>query len=295
MRVFYSFSLRLDGSVVSPLAAALADLGYEPTIPIGRHIRVHNWRSRLADVLRKSDAAVVIVSPENESNPYVMGELWAARVLSQINRRFVLVPVLRGTSAIPEYVSDLYVANARGGEVEDFKCAAKEIDGIIRDNREFEIAVGDLRHRVFIGHGRSSHWRRIGEFLEKDLNLAVEEYDQTSPLGYTVSARLEQMLSTSSLAIVVMSPEDELKTEVFRARQNVVHEIGLFQGRLGFEKVVVVRHQDCESFSNISGINEIQYESDGFQTVFEKLRHIAVREGLLSKARGSTESPASVQ
>jgi hypothetical protein len=173
MRVFYSFSLRLDGPTVNPLAAALADLGYEPTIPIGRHIRVHNWRSRLAEVLRKSDAAVVIVSPENESNPYVMGELWAARVLSQINRRFVLVPVLRGTSGVPEYVTDLYA-----------------------------------------------------------------------------------------------------------------HEIGLFQGRLGFEKVVVVRHQDCESFSNISGINEIQYESDGFQTVFEKLRHIAVREGLLSKARG---------
>jgi hypothetical protein len=72
MRVFFSFSLRLDGPVVSELASALRQFGYEPTIPIDRYIRVHNWRSRLAEALRKSDVAVVMVTPEKraQSNRY---------------------------------------------------------------------------------------------------------------------------------------------------------------------------------------------------------------------------------
>jgi hypothetical protein len=281
MRVFYSFSLKRDGEFVKDLADALREHGYEPVIPVDRHIRVHNWRSRLAEALRKSDVAVVMVTPENEQNPYVMGELWASRVLSQMNRRFVLVPVLRGTRGIPEHVNDLYVANSGGGPISDVKKLALEIDSIVRDNRDFEISVSDLKPRVFIGHGHSRDWEKVAGFMETHLDFAVEEYDQTSPLGYTVTARLEQMLATSSLAIVVMSAEDEQQDETLRARQNVVHEIGLFQGRLGFERVIVLRHRDCASFSNISGINEIQYDSGNWDEVFAKIRHVAVREGLL--------------
>ena len=46
MRVYYSFSLSRDRGVVGPLAEALRRRGYEPTIPVDRHIRVHNWRCR---------------------------------------------------------------------------------------------------------------------------------------------------------------------------------------------------------------------------------------------------------
>ena len=227
-----------------------------------------------------------MVTPENAGNPYVMGELWAARLLSQVNRRFVPVPVLSGTGGIPDYVSDLYVANAAGGIIEDPERLAIEIDGIVRDNREFEIAVSDTKARVFIGHGRADDWRKLAGFLETDLDLAVEEYDKTSPIGYTVTARLEQMLAISSLAIVVMSAEDEQHDESLRARQNVVHQIGLFQGKLGFEKVVVLRHKDCASFSNVSGINEVQYDSNNWDEVFCKIRRMAAREGLLASGRG---------
>jgi Predicted nucleotide-binding protein containing TIR-like domain/TIR domain len=283
MRVFYSFSLTHDGPLVTSLADALRRRGYEPTIPVDRHIRVHNWRSRLAEALRKSDIAVVIVTPRNEHSPYVMGELWAGRVLSQMNRRFVLVPVLCDTGGIPDYLSDLFVANSRGGPIADPESLADEIDSIVRDNRDFEIAVADLKPRVFIGHGHASDWKKISEFVSNELGLVVEEYEKESVVGYTVTARLEQMLATSSLAIIVMSPEDEQKGETLRARQNVVHEVGLFQGRLGFDKVIPLRHKSCEVFSNLSGINEIQYDSDNWGTVFAKIRGVAEREGLVPR------------
>jgi len=281
MRVFYSFSPKRDGQLVASLADALRRRGYEPTIPVDRYIRVHNWRFRLAEALRKSDIAIVILTPENEHSPYVMGELWASRVLSQINKRFVLVPVLSGTLAIPEYVSDLFVANSAGDTVVDVDTLAIEIDGIVRDNRSFEIAIEDLTPRVFIGHGHAGDWQQVREFVSKELGLAVEEYEKDSSVGYTVTARLEQMLTTSSLAIIVMSPEDEQKDQSFRARQNVVHEIGLFQGRLGFEKVIPLRHRSCDEFSNLSGINEIQYDTGDWADAFAKIRRVAERERLV--------------
>ncbi|MCB1876100.1 MAG: nucleotide-binding protein [Chromatiales bacterium] len=281
MRVFYSFSFKTDLADVAALAEHLQERDYEPAIPIDRHIRVHNWRSRLAEALRKSDAAVVLITPENETNPYVMGELWAARVISQINPRFVLVPVLNRTGGIPEYVSDLYVANSRGGRITDFRALASEVDDIVKDNLAFEIAVSDTKPRVFIGHGQAEDWKKLATFLEKQLGLAVEEYEKNSAIGYTVTERLKQMLAASSVAIIVMSAEDEQQDESLRARQNVIHEIGLFQGRLGFEKVIVLRHETCESFSNISGINEIQYNAGNWEEVFTKIRHMLLREKLL--------------
>lgn len=283
MRVFYSFSIKHDQRLVALLADSLRDRGYEPTIPVGRYIRVHNWRSRLAEALRKSDVAVVMITPQNEQNPYVMGELWAARVLSQINRRFVLVPVLCNTGTIPEYVSDLFVANSSGAEIVDHEALAAEIDRIVRDNREFEIAVADLKPRVFIGHGHADDWKRVAEFVSNELGLVVEEYEKESSVGYSVTARLETMLAASSLAIIVMSPDDEQQDQKRRARQNVVHEVGLFQGRLGFEKVIPLRHTSCEQFSNLSGINEIAYDSNDWSAAFEKIRGVAEREGLVPR------------
>lgn len=285
MRVFYSFSLKHDGLLVAALNRALRHRGYEPTLPVDRHIRVHNWRSRLAEALRKSDMAIIIITPDNEKSPYIMGELWAARVLSQINRRFVLVPVLCGTKGVPDYLTDLFVANKHGGPITDLESLAEEIDGIVKDNRDFEVSVSDLRPRVFIGHGHASDWKQVANFVSNELGLVVEEYEKESVVGYTVTARLEQMLAKSSLAIIVMSPEDKQNGETLRARQNVVHEVGLFQGRLGFDKVIPLRHRSCEIFSNLSGINEIEYDSDNWSTVFTKIRGVAEREGLIQRQR----------
>jgi len=40
------------------------------------------------------------------------------------------------------------------------------------------------------------------------------------------------MLGKTSFAILVMTGEDKIEDGEMRARQNVVHELGLFQGKL---------------------------------------------------------------
>jgi len=58
-----------------------------------------------------------------------------------------------------------------------------------------------------------------------------------------------------------------------RARQNVIHEIGFFQGKYGRKNVVLLCEEGVELFSNISGIVYIQFDRNHFPEVFEQLRN----------------------
>jgi len=53
-----------------------------------------------------------------------------------------------------------------------------------------------------------------------------------------------------------------------RARQNVIHEIGLFQGRLGFTKAIVLKEEGTEEFSNIHGVQQIRYSRGNIRETF---------------------------
>ena len=46
-----------------------------------------------------------------------------------------------------------------------------------------------------------------------------------------------------------MTAEDENAEGRMQARMNVIHEVGLFQGRLGFEKAIVILEEGCDEFT----------------------------------------------
>jgi predicted nucleotide-binding protein len=113
--------------------------------------------------------------------------------------------------------------------------------------------------KVFIGHGRSFVWRELQNFLEKRLNLLVEEFNRVSPAGIPTATRLEEMLDAATFAFLVMTAEDETQDGKLHARLNVVHEAGLFQGKLGFRKAIILLEDGCEDFSNIDGLGQIRF------------------------------------
>jgi predicted nucleotide-binding protein len=76
------------------------------------------------------------------------------------------------------------------------------------------------------------------------------------------------MLSNSSFALLVMTGEDEMSDGGLRARQNVVHEAGLFQGRLGFARAIVLLEAGAEEFSNIHGIEQIRFDKGRIKETF---------------------------
>ncbi len=121
---------------------------------------------------------------------------------------------------------------------------------------------------VFIGHGRSTDWRKIKDHLQDQHGYKVEAYEVGARAGHGIRDVLSSMLAASSFALLVMSAEDEGEGELKRARQNVVHEAGLFQGQLGFHRAIAVVESGVEVFSNLSGIEQIRYSSGYVETTF---------------------------
>ncbi len=135
---------------------------------------------------------------------------------------------------------------------------------------------------VFIGHGQSHVWRDLKDFLQDRLSLPWDEFNRVPVAGVTNIARLSEMLDAAAIAFLIMTAEDEMADGAVHARMNVVHEAGLFQGRLGFTRAVVMLEEGCEQFSNIEGLGQIRFPRGNIAAVFEEVRRVLEREGLIS-------------
>jgi predicted nucleotide-binding protein len=134
---------------------------------------------------------------------------------------------------------------------------------------------------VFIGHGRSREWLELEKFLRDSLRLTVVEFNSVSAAGVQTGDRLKEMLGQADFAFLIMSGEDEQATGKFNPRLNVVHEAGLFQGKLGFEKAIILREEGCEDFSNVGGLGEIHFPKGDVGAKFESIRGVLEREGII--------------
>ncbi len=135
--------------------------------------------------------------------------------------------------------------------------------------------------KIFIGHGASTTWRDLKDFLQDRLGLDWEEFNREPSAGLSTKERLESMLDNSVFAFVVMTAEDERMDGTKHARANVIHEAGLFQGRLGFEKAIVLLEEGCSEFSNIVGLTQIRFPKGHLLAVSEEIRRVLEREKVL--------------
>jgi predicted nucleotide-binding protein len=136
--------------------------------------------------------------------------------------------------------------------------------------------------KVFIGHGRSSDWKELSSFIGERLCLDWDEFNRESSAGLSIKERLESMLGQANFAFLVMTAEDEHADETIHARENVIHEIGLFQGRLGFNRAIILLEEGCQEFSNVHGIGQIRYPKGYISATYEEIRRVLEREGVLA-------------
>jgi predicted nucleotide-binding protein len=112
---------------------------------------------------------------------------------------------------------------------------------------------------VFIGHGHNAMWKDLKDHLHEQHGYVVESYEIGARAGHTIRDVLQQMMDKSTFALIVMTAEDETSDGDLRARQNVIHEAGLFQGKLGFSKCIAIVEEGVEVFSNLEGIHQIRF------------------------------------
>ncbi|HEX8632609.1 MAG TPA: nucleotide-binding protein [Pyrinomonadaceae bacterium] len=144
-----------------------------------------------------------------------------------------------------------------------------------------EPAATPTKPCVFIGHGRNPLWARLQLFLQNDLGLATVNYESESRVGESIIPVLEKMLDQATFAVLILTAEDETASGTKRARQNVIHEVGLFQGRLGFRKAILLRQHGTEDFSNVAGLQYISFNGDQIAEAFYELQKVLKREGQL--------------
>jgi predicted nucleotide-binding protein len=137
--------------------------------------------------------------------------------------------------------------------------------------------------RVFIGHGGSKLWRELKDFIQDRMHLPWDEFNRVPVAGVPNAVRLSEMMDNAAIAFLILTAEDEQNNGKMNPRMNVVHEAGLFQGRLGFEKAIILLEEGCEEFSNINGLGQIRFPSSKINAVFEDIRQVLEREGLIDE------------
>jgi hypothetical protein len=142
--------------------------------------------------------------------------------------------------------------------------------------------------KIFIGHGGSHVWKDLRDLLKDRLGLDCIEFNTESQAGNTTCARLWEMLESSRFAFLVMTGEDAHPDGTVHARENVIHETGLFQGKLGFNKAIMILEEGCAKFSNIQGLTYIRFPKGEIKAASEDIRQVLEREELLpsSTAKG---------
>lgn len=131
---------------------------------------------------------------------------------------------------------------------------------------------------VFIGHGGSLQWRELKDHLHDMHRIKVEAYEVGPRAGLSVKDVLEDMLTSSSFALLVLTGEDIDDQGELHARENVIHELGLFQGRLGFKRAIVLLERGATEFSNIYGLNQLRFSKDNIKEIFGNVLATIKRE-----------------
>ena len=149
--------------------------------------------------------------------------------------------------------------------------------GVFRRQHDIIVCMTPA-NSVFIGHGHSHVWRALKDFIADALALPWDEFNREPVAGISTTARLKQMLDNAGFAFLVMTGEDERGAGTTHARDNVIHELGLFQGKLGFERAIILLEEGCARFSNLEGLTYISFPKGKIDASFEEIRKVLRRE-----------------
>jgi predicted nucleotide-binding protein len=227
--------------------------------------------------LSHPDLALILLSRHflDTQNKWFDDELRALYMLEQFRKTNFIVPVILDDvedSEIPEYFKeqpDKYVDLRGKSNEEGLRDLVSHIS---------KMAGG----KIFIGHGHARDWKDLKDFLQDRLDLECDDFEAEPPAGKSIEGRLVEMLNDARFAFLVMTAEDEHRDSSRHARENVIHEVGLFQGKLGFERAIILLEEGCAEFSNKSGIVHIPFRRGEISACFEEIRRILEREGITS-------------
>jgi predicted nucleotide-binding protein len=134
----------------------------------------------------------------------------------------------------------------------------------------FAPARQNTNTKVFVVYGHDETAKNHLEAMLRRWNLEPLILDQLPSEGQTIIEKLEKYTADVKFAVVLATPDDEGHRagrddeKAYRARQNVVLELGMMLSRLGRSRVAIILKQQAnmERPSDIQGLIYIPFKDD---------------------------------
>lgn len=126
--------------------------------------------------------------------------------------------------------------------------------------------VGRADRRVFVVHGRAHSDRDKLVKILHDLGMIPVVLEFAKKSGRSIYEEFLQQAKDCEFAFIILTPEDKTAAadasseDIFRARQNVIFEMGWFFGVLGRERTRLLYRGEIELPSDVTGIMYIRYD-----------------------------------
>ena len=154
-----------------------------------------------------------------------------------------------------------------GGKVTDLSKAVKDWK---RENKTSQVAAKEQTaepvepdKRVFIVYGHDIPSRDVLELVLRRMELHPIVLENLPAAGDTIIEKLEHYLrehGNVGFACVLLTPDDEghqagkPEEKKYRARQNVILELGMVLAKLGRQHVAILTKESVEHPSDIAGL-----------------------------------------
>lgn len=136
---------------------------------------------------------------------------------------------------------------------------------------------------IFISHGTNPEWLAVQRFLEDRFDAPVHSFESAPWGGREISQALNKYLERCSLSVCVLTAEDFTGDGRRFARQNVIHEVGLFQGQHGFDSVVLLVEEGCDFVPQAAVAYTVRFPRNSIHRTFYQLAEIIKSHGFPAK------------
>lgn len=134
---------------------------------------------------------------------------------------------------------------------------------------------------VLVAHDGGSQWQTLRRFLQEDCRLTVHTLSRAQPDGGDVTRLMHDQLGRCGFAVSVLTASRVMAGGRRRASEEIVHQVGVFQGYYGFGRVAILAEEGCEQFSNNAGLIRMSFPPGRIDSTFVQLERMLVREAVL--------------
>lgn len=139
-----------------------------------------------------------------------------------------------------------------------------------------------MNRRIFVVHGHDmASMHELCRVLKDDFDLEPVVLSEQPNVGLdTIISKFERLAETCTAVAVLLTPDDRMsESEMLRARQNVIFELGYFLGMLRTpdqRRIMIFFKENVEVPSDINGVVYFPYQKNVTEVFYQMKKQIEI-------------------